>query len=338
MRPKRLIIFSIIFVLLAILALWKQGFWQSGEQESEHLFPRFKVEQALKIETKKEDKQVSLIKEEGRWRVASRDNYPASRDLVEDLLLKVETLQVDRVASRQEEKYSQFEVDEKSGLEVKVYGKEQEPLAHFYLGKQSPDYMSTYLRQEGQKEVLAVREALAAFSHPDWRERRVFTCKVEDVKKLTLSYPDKEIILAQEPEKGWQVVAPQPGEAKAEEVTKLFSALMALRIVRFVEDKPPKGEETGLAEPSLKVGCQLEEGRQDLLLGKLQGGMRYAKWEQEEFIYLLPENRLKPLWEELDLSKPGQVPPEQKAESPKQSAAPGASKQAVAEKKLAPEE
>lgn len=315
MKFKRLIVFAVVLIVLAVLVFITQNLGDEETQDSTRIFPAFKTDKAFHIQTKKESKETLLEKKDGTWLVVNQGNYPAGQNMVNDLLKKIEELPLNRIASRQAEKHSKFEVDAEAGLEVKISDKNKKTLAHFYLGKQGPDYTSNYLRKEGSKEVMECGENISyLFNRPDWREHQLFKPKVEDVKNLTVSYPNEIIILNQNAEKEWQLAAPQAGKAQKEEVTKLFTNLTSIRIAQFVEETPPE-EETGLNEPTLKISWQLEGGKEGaFILGKKKGGLRYAQQEGISAPVLIPDGRLQPLFEQADKLK--QPQPESAKEAP----------------------
>lgn len=306
MKVKRLVLIVIIFLILGIAALWKKGVFKQEAQNIGNVFPELTSKQIIQIYTKKKEKETILEKINDRWVVANKGNYPIGKNFAEDLLKKLAEVKIDRVASKQSEKYAQFEVDAETGLEVKLFGKDNKPLNHFYLGKQGTNFNSNYLRKEGAQEVLMTTENISyLLNRNEWREHQLFNATAEEVKEITLKFTEEEITLSQDKEKGWQLIKPKPGNAQKEEVTKLFNNLRALRVKQFLEEKP-KDSDSGLSTPELKISWTLKNGSQHSLnIGNKKDASRYAQQEGIDVVVLVPESRTKPLWDATNkLKKP----------------------------------
>ena len=305
MNKKRLLILAAILALLAGLAFWRHGGWRETAPRAKSLFS-FQANEVTQIQCRKNGQQTTLLKKDGRWFVREKEQeYRALGNIIEDLLKKLAVLQVDRVASRQKEKHALFEVDEEKGRRIKLIGKGGKVLADFFLGKQGADYMSDYLRLADSQEVLVTKQELSyLFRRSDWRERRLFQAKVEDIRKLTLTYPKEEIVFLQTAANDWRLQAPLQGVAPKKEITRLFSTLNSLRAVKFPAKDELGEKKSGLEHPTLKISWETNEGESSaLLIGNLEQNLRYAKRREDSYPVQVPDSRLKWLWEETDKLK-----------------------------------
>jgi hypothetical protein len=156
MKKRNIFILLAVFAVFVLLAVIIEGpIGKRGEKKAAKasiLFPGFEADWVSSVEIKTKDREVKLNKEDGSWVVATANNYPADPKAVEDMLSKVKEFKSTLTASKSADKHSQFEVDE-NGVEVKVLKSEGDMLAHFFVGKMGPDYMSTYMRKADRDEV-----------------------------------------------------------------------------------------------------------------------------------------------------------------------------------------
>ena len=324
MKKKSIVILLAIFIVLVLAViviegpLSKRGKKKAAEESI--LFPGFAADQVSSVEIRTKDREIKLNKEGESWLVATSDNYPADTEAVRAVLDNVKELKLTLIASKAAEKHSQFEVDE-SGVEVKMLGAEEDVLAHFFVGKTGPGYMSTYVRKADQDMVLLIDEPLKyTFDKGErgWRDRTVFDFDASQVQRLTLVSEEKgEIAIVAQEDGGWQIIKPEVASAEKEAVDDIVRDISKLSADDFAEKrKEPEEEEAGetaeaevasplkeykLDEPQSKVMVDLKDGTaRVLLIGDKSGYQHYVKREGKDTIFMLSKSKIDRLFKDLE--------------------------------------
>jgi len=313
----------------------KRGKEKAAEESI--LFPGFEVDQVSSVEIKTKDRQVKLNKEDETWLVATSGNYPADPEAVDTMLGKVKDLRSALTASKSADKHSQFEVDSESGVEVKMLGTGEDVLAHFFVGKMGPDYMSTYVRKADEDEVLLVNEYLKSIFDKGtrgWRGRTIFDFDPMQVQRLTLVSQEKgEIAIEAQEDGGWQIIKPEVAPAEKDAVDDIVRDISKLSADDFAEKKKEQDEEGTdeteveevvspveqaaspleveqaasllkeykLDEPQSKVMVDLKDGTaRILLIGDKSGYRHYVKREDKDTVFMVSKSKIDRLFKDLE--------------------------------------
>jgi hypothetical protein len=236
-RSNNKILFIVLLVLMGAFALTRV--FRSPARESN-------VDtEALKADTAGIDKihlypavdgrkEIKLSKEANGWKV-SRDKTTAlaNTDLVKTLLLKMATLTPERMATRKEEKWNEYQVSDTTGTDVAVFSGEKE-LARIKVGKESMG--ATFIRRAGDNEVYAVSGTVAsAFNRKfnDWRDPSLVHVMKDRVTKITFDYPaDSGFVLARNG-KAWMIGNLSTDSAKTE---NYLNKLKLKELINFADD------------------------------------------------------------------------------------------------------
>ncbi len=84
-------------------------------------------------------------------------------------------------------------------------------------------------------------------------EQRVFLFSKEEVKRLTLIYPDKKIVCAKKPEGDWRLIYPIETEGDKDAIDRIVSNLKGAKAEQVVADSGADLSEFGLLYPNVKV-------------------------------------------------------------------------------------
>jgi hypothetical protein len=315
MRKKSIfILLAVLVVLLAAVIIIEGPLSKRGKVKAAKesiLFPGFGMDQVSSVDIKTVDKEVKLKKEDNAWVVATAGNYPADPRSIEDMLGKVRDLKSTLTASKSADKHSQFEVDE-SGVEVTMLGTGEKALAHFFVGKMGPDYISTYVRKADQNEVLLVGEYLRGIFDKGargWRDRTIFDFDASQVQTLTLVSEEKgEIAIAAQEDGGWQIIKPEVAPAEREPVDEIVREISKLEADDFAEKKEASEEEATdplteykLDKPQSKVMVDLTDGTaRALLIGDESGYRRYVKREDKDIVFLISKSKIDRIFKDLE--------------------------------------
>jgi hypothetical protein len=332
MNKRNIFILLAIFAVLVLAVIIIEGpVSRRGKKKAAKesiLFPGFDADQVYSVEIKTVGREVKLSKEDGTWVVATSGNYPADSESVGTMLDKVRDLKSTLTASKSAEKHSQFEVDE-SGVEVKMLGAEEALLAHFFVGKTGPDFMSTYVRKADKDRVLQVDGYLKSIFDKGtrgWRDRTIFSFDPAQVQRLTLVSEEKgEIAIEALEDGGWQIIKPEVALAEKEAVDGIVRDISKLSADDFAEKKEEKTaeeESTGteeeeivspeeqlasllkeyeLAEPQSKVMVDLKDGTaRVLLIGGESGYRYYVKREDKDTVFMVSKGKIDGLFKDLE--------------------------------------
>jgi hypothetical protein len=330
MKKKSIfILLAILVVLVAAVIIIEGPLSKRGKKEAAKesiLFPGFETDQVSSVDIKTKDKEVKLKKEDNVWVVATAGNYPADPKSIEDMLGKVRDLKSTLTASKSADKHSQFEVDE-SGVEVTMLGTGGKALAHLFVGKMGPDYISTYVRKADQDEVLLVGEYLRGVFDKGargWRDRTIFDFDTSQVQTLTLISEEKgEIAIAAQEGGGWQIMKPEVAPAEKEAVDDIIREISKLEADDFAEQKEEATDplkEYKLDKPQSKIMADLNDGTaRVLLIGDESGYRRYVKREDKDTIFLVSKSKIDRIFKGLEELK---TKPEDEQEAGKQEETP----------------
>ena len=292
MKTKKLLILVAILIgLVVIVALVEKPFAKSEYTrklaEAKPLFANFTKESAAKIEITASGQTTTLGKENGHWYVVSMDNYPADAEGVQGLLEKVAMFKTSELVSNNPEKQAEFEVDS-SGVEAELLDAGGNTLAHLFLGKTTPGYLSSYLRAANSNNVYVGKGNLKSTfdkGSRSWKDRTIFSFNKGDVTPLSIS-SEEEIELKIDAEGKWEMLAPFTSPVKQTELDTLLQNYSALDADEFA------GEEDlskyGFDPHRASVSATLNDGSTRILLvGKEEDGKHYAKRKDNDSIFML---------------------------------------------------
>lgn len=313
-----LLIFLVILIMAALiikLPLSIKG--HNKEISTGLLFPEFKKGEITKIEVLLQGKTTLLDKKDNTWwLVTGEKQYLAEQKLVVDLLARMEQLPPGDIISQNPEKQRIFWVDQ-SGAEAKLSNSQGKFLVHIFVGKNGPDFMSTYLRLDNSNKVYQVSDNLRSiFYRSEWRSRRIFENAKDAVRTLEVT-SEKGTIAFLKDDGGWEIVKPAYYPVKDQTVTGMINALQSLEANDFISLDTLKETQTGLESPSLILKFKSDDGQEEgLIVGKEnEKKLAYAKRlsDSEGFLVASPQLVVfqKPLDEIIDWSlmqfKPEQV-------------------------------
>jgi hypothetical protein len=287
------ILFGVFLILLVFVYLFEGPLSEKGRRQQKgvvELFPGFQKESAVKISVKSPTKKLILERQASGWKIADTDNFFADPQLVDTALETIAQFTREVVASRNPEKKEIFEVVPGKGLEVIVFAADQEPLAHFILGKAAPDFFSSYVRKEGSDEVFQVSANRTTFEKDikNWRDKTILAFPAELATQLTLTRPDESVTLEKDESGSWKIVKPEQVKAQQEVVEKIISTLSSLKALDFAEGYDETKYQ--LDDPLLTITLILKDQvEKRLLIGKLdeEKAQYYAKNQADKTIFLI---------------------------------------------------
>lgn len=294
MKTKQLLIFGAIFVVLAIVVLILENPFGQSEYEKKietavPLFPSFNQEQVATIEIIADNETTTLKKQNGDWVVAAIDNYPADSESISELLSKVAAFKNTQLVSNNPEKQAEFEVDS-TGIEAKLMDANGTLLAHLFVGKTTPGFLSSYVRAADSNDVYVAQGYLqSVFNKGDrtWKDRTIFDFNKGIVTQLNISSPEETVELRLDADGTWQMLKPSASAVKQDEVDSLLTTLSGLDTDDFAEAVDDLGA-YGLDTPQSTISAVRNDGTTATLhIGREEEGKLYVKREDKDTIFRL---------------------------------------------------
>ena len=269
---KTIILVIILCVLLGIAYVVNRPPKKATEERL--LFPEFDSEKVTTIRLYGQEHQLTLNKMDDQWIALEEDELPADKDQIAQALQTVAELNRDDIISKNPSKQDIFQVDPNNGYEVMIQGEEDETLAHFYIGKNGPDFMSTYVRKADSDEVILYSgfHLKSRFDKPadSWLDKFVLLLQEPDVDRVEFKRTEEFFSLVKDHESGkWRLDMPEEADVKENIVKDLTQTLFNLRAAKLQRHTPDKPlEEFGLDPPSVTMTIvETDETSKILLLG-----------------------------------------------------------------------
>lgn len=321
MKTKQLLILGGVFVFLLLVVLIFENPFGKSEHEKKietamPLFPDFDKEQVAKIEIIAPDGTTTLAKQNGEWGVASMDNYPADSDGVAQLLTKVTELKNTQRVSNNPEKQSEFEVDS-TGVEAKLMDANDKLLAHLFVGKITPGFLSSYVRVADSNDVYVAQGSLQSVFNKGtrtWKDRTIFDFNKGTTTELNISSPDETVELRLDENGAWQMLKPIAATANTTEVDNLLTTLSGLNTDDFAAANDDLAV-YGLDVPQSTISAVLNDGTTATLhIGKEEEGKLYVKRDDTETVFRLFKSNVDRLLKKSDTLKAEEALPEVETE------------------------
>lgn len=295
MKTKQLLILGGIFVLLAIVILlfenpFRQSDYEKKIETATPLFPTFDKEQVAKIEITATGETTTLLKQDGTWVVATMDNYPADSEGIAEVLSKVAAFKNTQRVSSNPEKQADFEVDSTSGIEATLMDSSDAVLAHLFVGKTTPGFLSSYVRVADSDDVYVAQGYLQSMFNKGartWKDRTIFDFNKGVVTQLNITSPEESVELRLEADGGWQLHAPVAAPADLAAVDTLLTTFSGLETDDFADPTDDLAE-YGLDTPQSTISAVLSDGTTATLhVGTEVDGKRYVKRADTETVFQL---------------------------------------------------
>ena len=322
MKKKQLLILGGIFVFLLLVALifenpFRKSEYQKKVEEATALFPNFNKEQVTKIEIIAKGETTTLSKQDSSWAVASMENYPADSEGVKDLLDKVTEFDNANHVSDNPKNQAEFQVDS-SGVEAKLMGANDKVLAHLFVGKNTPGFLSSYVRVADSNDVYVAQGYLQSVFDKGtrtWKDRTIFNFNKGIVTQINITSPEETVELRLDAENKWQMHQPITAAANQTEVDNLLTTFSQLKTDDFAEAK--ELVEYGLDTPTSSISAILNDGTTATLhVGKEEGGKLYVKRDDKDSIFMLYKSNVDNLIRNSDKFMENVTPPETENTNP----------------------
>lgn len=316
MKKKQLLTLGGILVLLLLIALifenpFRKSEYQKKVDEATALFPKFNEDQVDNIEITVKGESTTLTKTDGKWLVTSMDNYPADLNAINDLFEKVAEFDTANHISDNPKNQAEFQVDS-SGVEVKLKDANDKTIAHLFVGKNTPGFLSNYVRVADSNDVYIAKGYLQGVfdkSTRTWKDRTIFNFNKGIVTQITITSPEESVELMLDDENKWQMLKPTAATVIQNEIDNLLNSFSQLKTDDFAEAK--ELTEYGLDTPNSSISALLNDGTiRTLHVGKEEGGKLYVKSNEKDQIFSLSKSTVDNLIKKSDKLMEVAAPPE----------------------------
>ncbi|NIM17165.1 MAG: DUF4340 domain-containing protein [Candidatus Aminicenantes bacterium] len=175
---KEFIILGVIIVVLLVYVLFRSS------DKVHYKIPRLdpvKTEDIDRIEIKKSDQTIQLVKKENKWLI-DPNGYPTDKGKVDRITGAISTLTLTDLVSKSKN-YSRYDLTKEKAIQVKAY-KTDEVVREFEIGKQAATYGHTFVKIKDNTNVYYARESF----------RNHFDVKVDDLRdKVVMKLDSNEI-------------------------------------------------------------------------------------------------------------------------------------------------
>jgi hypothetical protein len=311
-------------IVLVLAFVWVLLEYESrtGGSDEELLFAGFDGARAQSIEVSgKDEDEVVLERTAEGWRVPAEGGYPADPDGVREIIEFLAAAKAERKVSENPEKQGIFEVDEATGLAVRVSGDEGAVLASFFIGKSGPDFMSTYVRPQDSNAVYLVDESLRRlFVRPSprqWRDKAIFRLSSVDITHMRWEREGEQVALEVDAGGNWTLTVPSSAPAVRNEVEVLRNSVATLQADDFADGASDR--EAGFDVPHAIVEFKLRDGVTHTFEvgGENDRSQRHVRRGDKETIFLVNNYRINSLLKGVDeLKAPPPEPEGAPAEPP----------------------
>jgi hypothetical protein len=245
------------------------------------LFKDLKAADIAAIKIAEPKATLTLKRQDERWVIAERADFPADLSKVREFVLKVIGLKVGQSEPLGDKDRARLNIDA-SGTRIEFQGSDNKPLGVLIVGrkyfkrevenpdKAIPDGRFVALPGETGTAYL-VGDALtqATVKTAEWIDRSSF--QVEKVKTLQVGYPEGEAWRIDRPADNaeWKLAGAKPGEKL--DISRANAASYSLSLLELADVAPKEATDTGLDQPVTIDATTLEGAVYAIKVGKLSG-------------------------------------------------------------------
>lgn len=273
-----------IIILSGILILVIFAIWISEEKTTEtkgdinikKIFLSTHNKTFKKIIMSDKMSSVTLVNDNGIWRVKEKYNLPALGFKVNYLLSGINSSYIEGPISLNPKKYHIYGLDENVTKKLKYYLADT-TAAEFYVGSRTADGVGTYIRTDKVDGVYTATSALWAYfsAKPiDWIERRILIYDYDKIERFVISNSSDSVEL----KKNGTEVTRADGLNLTLDKNTVSSTLRSVGKIYFddiTKDIPAKDPDIELIADNTTVYLYVYNGR------------LYIKPAESEFTYIL---------------------------------------------------
>jgi uncharacterized protein DUF4340 len=239
-----------VLVMLAIAALATGDRGVSRAAPGVRAFPSLAASlgDVASVSVVRNGSTVTLIREEDRWLVAEKGNYPANAAKISQVVLAMADLELVEPKTQKTGLYSRLEVDDpakdKSSV-VSIKDKSGAILAEAIVGKKRYDRLGAgndgvYLRKPGDLQAWLARGSLDPSGDvSSWLERRIVDISEKQIAKVILTQADgTKLVIGRSAPDSKFAVENAPADAKFKSENTIAGPAAGLESLDLEDVKP----------------------------------------------------------------------------------------------------
>lgn len=201
-----LFIITVIVVIFAVITTRRQS--PITHIVTKPLFPDFKgvINDVKKISVKQGKQSLTVVDEDGTWKVSQADGYPALFSKVKQTAVAVSDMKVIAKKTRNPDLYQQLGVEDPAGANAKsklltLSDGSGKTLVSLIVGKNrlsraASDSHGLYVRLPGKKQSLLVQADLdVSVNVADWIDRNLTNIEPARISKIFIDHGGKENVI-----------------------------------------------------------------------------------------------------------------------------------------------
>lgn len=312
MKNKKPLIFLALAILFAlvVLTLERPETPRVDSVDESYFLPGFDSAKVARIDVLQIIDGTEIYREGDSWMVKSiltpakqslndkegvaapeEKSFPADAARVNSAIGIFTGLTKGTVASDNPEKKDIYQVGV-TGTTVKLFDNADKPIGEFVIGKNGPDFTSSYVRFNGEDDVFLVNRSLGGLFSArtnDWRDKTIFAFDPAAITDINVKIVKNEYAISRKKGGEWKSTVPEGIELDAASVQKLVGKVAKLNAVDFADGIDDI--KAGLDAPEYTITVVDSNGAASkLIIGKEENAKRkFAKLSGKEQIYLLPE-------------------------------------------------
>jgi hypothetical protein len=223
--------------------------------------------------------QASLASGPAQGQLSSiKKDYPADSASIQTLLEKLKGMTKSELISQNPEKQSVFEVDSAKGMFVDVFDEKGASMGAFRIGKNGPDYTSTFVRPLGSNDVYSVGGSIkyAFFTDKNrWRDKSIIKFDKNLVDKIVLNKQGgNTFVLNKKTDTAgtliqWDLTQPDSAKAKTEVVDEILNTAADFRAAEYEDNAALTDSAMGFASPEVVLTFNIKGGNsKQIIVGR----------------------------------------------------------------------
>jgi hypothetical protein len=202
---------------------------------------------------------------EHNWRITSPILYKANNFKCDEMLDKIEKLEVDNFVEDGVREFSRYGLD-KPRIAVKFFEEKKVRGIHFGLKKES----QIYARRAGNTSVYSVKKDIMDILDKEvvsFRERKIVKLfSMEKVREIKIKEKNK-LLSMKKIQNLWKILSPVKTEAAKDKVVQLLEDIRNLRVKEFVDDDLADLNKYGLDNPLRRISLKTDNGFEVINIG-----------------------------------------------------------------------
>jgi hypothetical protein len=299
MRLRNTLLLALLLIGLGAYLYFVESKQIEQESKKEKVID-FNVDDVTAVALTYADREITLEKTDGAWRITKPVTAPADDITVKNLLHAVADAEAKKTIDQPPADLAPFGLSQPF-VRVKVTTKSG-TLPEITVGKTTAVSASTYVQRADQPKIYLTSSAFHSGMDKqvkDLRDKKIVEFKEDDIARIALHGPDGDVLLAKA-DGNWKIEQPVALRADGNAVRSLLSGAHNLRATDFASDAPSDADLAtyGLDVPKTQLALSTADGKETrLLVGKEADQGLYVKTGDRPTVFIVGK------WASHDLAK-----------------------------------